>query len=60
MAAILAFDAGEAVVRIAAVEITIDHLLDIGPPEAVLPGEVFVVDPDKGLKIVLHAVVIIG
>ena len=60
MAAILAFDAGEAVVRIAADEITIDHLLDIGPPEAVLPGEVFVVDPDKGLKIVLHAVVIIG
>ena len=37
MAAIFAFHAGKAVVQITAVEITIDHLLDIGPPEAVLP-----------------------
>ena len=36
MAAIFAFHAGKAVVQIAAVEITIDHLLDIGPPESVL------------------------
>ena len=41
--------------QIAAVEITIDHLLDIGPPESVLPGEIFVIDLDKGLKIVLYA-----
>jgi hypothetical protein len=27
---------GKAVVQIAAVEIAIDHLLDIGPPETVL------------------------
>ena len=31
MAATLAFDAGETVVQISAIEITIDHLLDIGP-----------------------------
>ena len=37
MAAVFAFHAGKAVVQIATVEITIDHLLDIGPPEAVLP-----------------------
>jgi len=37
MAAILAFHTGKAVVRITAIEITIDHLLDIWPPESVLP-----------------------
>jgi len=36
MAAIFAFHAGKAVVQIAAIEIAIDHLLDIGPPESVL------------------------
>ncbi|MDO9228236.1 MAG: hypothetical protein Q7U03_01600, partial [Syntrophales bacterium] len=50
MAAIFAFHAGKAVVQIAAIEIAIDYLLDIGPPEAVLPGEMLVIDPDKGLK----------
>jgi hypothetical protein len=28
---------GKAVVQIAAIEIAIDHLLDIGPPETILP-----------------------
>ena len=37
MAAIFAFHAGKPVVQIAAIEIAVDHLLDIGPPEAVLP-----------------------
>jgi hypothetical protein len=37
MAAIFAFHAGKAFVQIAAVEITIDYLLDIRPPEALLP-----------------------
>jgi len=59
MATILAFHTGKAVVQIAAVEITIDHLLDIGSPESVLPGEMIVIDPDKGLKIVLHTAVVI-
>ena len=36
MAAIFTPHTGKAVVQIAAVEITIDHLLDIGPPEFVL------------------------
>jgi len=36
MAAIFTFRAGKAVVQITAVEITIDHLLNIGPPETVL------------------------
>jgi len=37
VAAVITFDAGKAVVRVAAIEKTIDHLLDIGPPEAVQP-----------------------
>jgi hypothetical protein len=37
MVAVFTFHTGKAVVQIAAIEITIDHLLDIGPPEAVLP-----------------------
>jgi hypothetical protein len=36
MAAIFAFHSGKAVMQIAAVEITIEPLLDIGPPESVL------------------------
>lgn len=53
-------DTGKAVVRVAAVEIPIDHLLDIGPPETVLPGKILLIDPDKGFKVVFHAAVIIG
>jgi hypothetical protein len=59
MAAIFAFHTGKAVVQIAAIEIAIDHLLDIGPPESVLPGEMLVIDPDKGFKIVLYTAVVI-
>jgi len=36
MTAIFTLHAGKAVVQIAAIEIEIDHLLDIGPPESVL------------------------
>jgi len=60
MAAVFAFHTGKPVVQITAIEITIDHLLDIGPPEAVLPGEMLVIDPDKGFKIVLYTAVVIG
>jgi hypothetical protein len=48
MVAVITFDIGKAVVRIAAVQIAIDHLLDIGPPEAVLPGEM-IMDPGECL-----------
>jgi hypothetical protein len=46
--------------QITAVEIAIDDLLQIRPPEAILPGEVIVIDSDKCLERVLHAAVIIG
>jgi len=60
VAAVFTFHTGKAVVQITAIEIAIDHLLDIGPPEAVLPGKMLVIDPDKDFKIVLHATVVIG
>ena len=60
MIAVLELQAGKAVVRVAAIDLTTDHLLDIGPPGTILMGEVFIVDSDKGFKAVLHAVVIIG
>ena len=41
------------------IKITINHLFDIGPPEAVLPRETVIVFLHKGFKIILHAVVII-
>ena len=59
MAAILAFHTGKAVVQIAAIQIPVNNLLQIGPPESVLPGEMIVIDPDKGLEIVLHTAVVI-
>ena len=34
MAAVFAFDAGKAVTQIAAIEIAVDYLFDIWPPEA--------------------------
>ena len=60
MAAIFALHPGKAVVQVPAIEVPVNDLLQIGPPEAVLPGEMLVIDPDKGLKIVLYAAVIIG
>jgi hypothetical protein len=38
MAAILAFDTGKAVMQVAAVEVSVNDVLEIRPPEAVLPG----------------------
>jgi hypothetical protein len=60
MAAVFAFHTGKTVVQIAAVEVAIDHLLDIWPPETVLTRKILIIDPDEGLKIVIHAAVIIG
>jgi len=37
VAAAFTFHAGKAIVQITAIEIAIDHLLDVWPPESVLP-----------------------
>ena len=50
IAAIFAFHPGKAVVQITTIEIAIDHLLDIRPPESALSGEMLVMKPDRGFK----------
>ena len=59
MATIFAFHAGKAFVQITAIEIAIDHLLDIGPIETELSEKRLIIDPDKGFKIVLYTAVVI-
>ena len=51
MAAIFAFHTGKAVRDVAAaIQIPINHLLDVRLPESVLPGEMLVIDSDKVSK----------
>lgn len=59
MAAVFALYAGNAAVEIPVVQIPINNLLKIRSPEAVLPGEMLIIDLHKGFKIVLYAAVII-
>jgi hypothetical protein len=59
MTAVFALHACKTVVRVAAVEIAVYDLLQIRPPEAVLPGEMIVIDLHKGLKAILHAAIVI-
>jgi hypothetical protein len=59
MTAIFTFHTGKAVVRVAAVEVPVNDILKIGRPESVLPGEVFVIDPNKGFKVVPYTLVVI-
>jgi hypothetical protein len=42
MAAIFAFHAGKTIVQIAAIQITVNNLLDVRPPETILPREMFI------------------
>ena len=59
MAAVFAFDSGKAVTQITAIQITIDYLFDIRPPEAILLGKMFIIGLNEGFKIVLDALIII-
>jgi hypothetical protein len=43
----------------AAIQIPINNLMKIRPPESILPREMFIIDMDKGLKIILYTAVII-
>ena len=60
MAAIRAFHPGKAVVEVAAFQVALNDLLEVGPPEPVPPFEPLLVDLNKGLKMVFHTPVIIG
>ena len=59
MAAVFAFDAGKAVAQIAAIEIAVDYLFDIRPPETVIFGKPVIINLHQGFKIILDTVVII-
>jgi hypothetical protein len=59
MAAVFAFHTGKAAVQIATIQIAVNHLLKIRPPETVLPRETVVVFLHKSFKIVLNTAVVI-
>ncbi len=44
MAAVFTLDAGKSMLQVATVEITVDHLFDIWPPECVLSGIMLFID----------------
>ena len=59
MATVFSLHAGKSVVRVAAIQIPVNDVFQVGSPEAVLPGVMVVIDLKKGLKMVLHTAVII-
>jgi len=59
MAAVFTLHTDKAVVRVAAIEVPVNDLLQIRPPESVRPFESLLVDLNKGFKMVLHVPVII-
>jgi hypothetical protein len=50
----------KAVVQVAAVQVAIDHLPDIGPEKPVLPLKTLLIDLLEGLKMILYTLVIEG
>ena len=58
MAAVFTFDAGKAVVQVAAIDIMANHLLYIGPPEAILSGEILIIYLDA--YSLIHLVLLSG
>jgi hypothetical protein len=59
MVAIPTLHPGKAVVQVAALQVAVNDLLEVGTPEPVWFFEPFLIDLNKGLKMVLHAPVII-
>ncbi len=45
---------GETVVQVAAVEVSVNHPPDLGPPKSILPGVILVIDLREGFEIVLN------
>jgi hypothetical protein len=59
MVAIPALYPGKAVVQVATFQVAVNDLLEVETPEPVRPFEPLLVDLNKGLKMVLHAPIII-
>ena len=60
MATILALHAGKTVMENTAVQIPVDDFLDIGTEKSILPFKSFLINLEKGFKMILHAPVIVG
>lgn len=45
---------GKAIIQDATIKVTINHLLHIGPEEAILPGKGFIIDLSQGFNNVLQ------
>jgi hypothetical protein len=60
MVAIPTLHPGKAVLQVATIQVAVNDLLKVGPPEPVWPFEPVLVDLNKGFKMVFHAPVIIG
>ena len=60
MVAVSAFPPGKTVTQVAAVQVQVNDLLKIGTKEAVSPLKPFFVPLDEGLKMILHATIIVG
>ncbi|MFH1719878.1 MAG: hypothetical protein ABIF19_21200 [Planctomycetota bacterium] len=58
MVAVFTFHLDKTIAQVAAVEIPINDFLQIRPPKTVLPGEMIIINLDKGFKIVLYAAII--
>ena len=54
MAAVFTLHTGKAVVQITAVQIAVNDLLEIGAVESVLPLKLFLIDLDKGFKMIFN------
>jgi len=59
MMAIPALHPGKPVVQISTVQVAVNDLLEVRPPEPVSPFKMLFVDLDEALEVVLHASVII-
>jgi hypothetical protein len=59
MAAVVTSYTGKAVAQIAAIQVTINHLFDIRPPEAVISGKPVIINLYEAFKVILHAGIIV-
>jgi hypothetical protein len=60
MAAVFALDSGKAVLEIAAIQIPLYNLFDMGTKEAIRPFKTIFIDLFQGFKVVLNAAIVRG
>ena len=60
MAAIATSDTGKAIMQDAAIQVSVNHLPDIGAEKAAFFGKMIFVNLFQGLKMIFHALIILG